>query len=125
MDGDGSDIGMIIDFGTDGEDGNSSTPSVRRIKKVTDFVSPLLQYASDRVKTLLGELKDAKKLSHLEADLKEGLKFFIRSTSRHVISTLKKDDTIKETTELGGSSLEVETWVSKCAYNECIAGAIS
>lgn len=125
MDGDGSDIGMIIDSRKDDGDGNSGTPSSRRIKMVTDFVSPLLQYASDRVKAILGELKDEKELSHFEADLKEGLKFFIRSVSRHIVSILKQDDIIKETTELGGPLLEVETWVTKCAYNEVIADTIS
>ena len=124
MDSDGADISMIIDSGRDDEVGNSGTPSARRLKKVTDFVYPFLQYASDRVKSLLSELKEDKKLLHYEADLKEGLKFFVRYVSYHVTSALKKDDTVKETTELGGPTLQVETWVAKCAFDDCIASAL-
>lgn len=125
MDSDGTDIGMIIDTGGDDEGGNSGTPSARRMKKVTEFVSPLLQYASERVHTLLKLLKEEKKLSHYEADLKEGLKILVRSIIAHLVTTLKDDDTVKATTELGGPSLEVETWVAKCAFDESMLAALS
>eukprot|EP00554_Chaetoceros_debilis_P007330 CAMPEP_0194076708 /NCGR_PEP_ID=MMETSP0149-20130528/3472_1 /TAXON_ID=122233 /ORGANISM="Chaetoceros debilis, Strain MM31A-1" /LENGTH=1301 /DNA_ID=CAMNT_0038757541 /DNA_START=123 /DNA_END=4025 /DNA_ORIENTATION=- len=118
---DGSDIGMIIDHGggDDNESGNNAgTPSARRMKKVTDLVSPLLQFVSARVHSTLVAAAAAgdtttttqKKLPHLIVDLREGLKYVIRSVSAHVVSTLKDDETVRATAELGGSSLEVENW---------------
>eukprot|EP01083_Nonionella_stella_P253597 872456_1 len=123
---DGSDIGMIIDHGggDDSESGNNAgTPSARRMKKVTDLVSPLLEFVSARVHSTLaaaaatttGDTTSTaqKKLPHLNVDLREGLKYVIRSVSAYVTSTLKDDETVRATAELGGSSLEVENWVAK------------
>lgn len=123
MESDGGDISMIIDTGGDGEGGNAGTPSARRIKKVTDFISPLLGFASDRVHALLRPSQDDKNLTHFEADLKEGLKFLIRSITSYTILTLTEDETVKKTAE--NPALEVETWVAKCSFDEKLLAALS
>ncbi len=124
---DGSEIGMIIDnVGDDDDDNNVGTPSARRMKKVTDFVSPLLLFASKRIHSAIINNGDSKRpLSHLEVDLREGLKYLVRSVSSHVASSLKNDDTVKATAELGGSSLEVEIWVAKCRFDESLLVSLS
>jgi hypothetical protein len=110
-------IGMIDDGGVD--EGGPNTPSLLRMKTLTDFVSPLLQYASDRIRSLLQDLKDDGKLSHYEADLKEGLKFFVRSVTVHAKRVLQNDETINgANNNVGGVSLNVEKWVAKCAFDD-------
>lgn len=116
----GSEIGMIIDNGGDEEGGDTGTPSVRRMKKVTDFLAPLVNFTQDHIRDITDEIESAREkktqLSHFEADLNEGKKYMIRSVTLHVTAALKQDETIKATAELGGSSLEVENWVSKCSF---------
>jgi len=121
-------IGMIIDSGGDGiGDANAGLPSARRMKVVTDYAGPLLNYASSRVnKILTNDDQDSnsgtaisskpkkKQMLPVEVDLVEGLKYLIRSTSSYIISALKSDLVVKATTEFGGAVIEVENWVAKC-----------
>ena len=90
---------------------------------MTDFISPLLGFASDRVHALLRPSQDDKNLTHFEADLKEGLKFLIRSITSYTILTLTEDETVKKTAE--NPALEVETWVAKCSFDEKLLAALS
>jgi MIF4G like. len=118
-------IGMTID-GRKDEEENHLTSSQMRMKTITDFVSPLLQFASDRIGFILHELKEDSKLSHYEADLKEGLKFFVRSVTIYVKKVLQNDEIIKGTnTDVGGVSLNVEAWVAKCAFDRNVGMVIS
>ena len=123
MESDGGDISMIIDTGVDDEGGNVGTPSARRMKKVIDFVSPLLEYASGRVHALCVHSKNPQKLSHHEVDLKEGLKYLFRSITSHTNSTLKEDDTVRATTD--SPQVEVETYMAKCAFDEKLLSGLS
>ena len=121
-DSDGGDISMIIDTVGDDEGGDVATPSARRIKKVMDFVSPLLGFASDSVSALLRELNDDKKLTHYEVDLKEGLKFLFRSITSHTISILAADELVKAAAE--NHIIEVEAGVAKCGFDEMLVSAL-
>jgi hypothetical protein len=116
--------GMIIDEFRDDEEGISNTPSFLRKRKITDFVTSLLQYASERIASLLQELRGDNKFSHYEADLKEGLKFLVQSTKTHVTMVLQKDDIVTSTNEMGGVSLDIETWVSQCAFDDVLSTII-
>lgn len=116
---DQQEISMIIDTGRDDEDGSGSTPDSRRIQKATDFVSPLIEYAGQRVSSLIQLHKGCDKfLTHIEADLKEGIKYFVRSVNSNVVKVLKNDFNVRETNELGGSELCVETSIAKLALQE-------
>lgn len=116
---DQQEISMIIDTGRDDEDGSGSTPDSRRIQKATDFVSPLIEYAGQRVSALIQLHKGCDKfLTHIEADLKEGIKYFVRSVNSNVVKVLKNDFNVRETNELGGSELCVETSIAKLALQE-------
>jgi hypothetical protein len=112
------DIGMIIDRGEVGDTTDTKTPSIRRMKKVTDFVTSLLNHASTLVDQLLNEIKsaDSKAFTHAEADLQEGLKYLSRSTKLHIATVLKKDSIVAGTNELGGAEVEVENWLAKCDF---------
>ena len=90
-------IGMVIDTvgAIDDNDNDGSkilsmdedlTPSFQRLKKIVSYVSPLIQYASQRVCTMLvnsnntnGGKRNKKRQLPLEVDLVEGIKCFIRS----------------------------------------------
>ena len=110
------DIGMIIDTGGDEEDAKSATPSIRRMTKATEYMRPLIRFTTNRVSKFLEETYNdgntAGKETHASADLKEGLKHFTRSVSSHLRVTLKQDPIVQSTTELGGPSLEVETFLA-------------
>jgi len=109
-----ADVGMIIDTGGDDEDGAKAvTPSVQRMKQLTDYTQLLMRYASNRVQKILDDHNSpAGKMNHEAADLKEGLKYFNRSVFCHVKSTLLEDPIVRSTTELGGAALEIETFLA-------------
>ena len=112
------DIGMIIDRGEVDDTTDMRTPSIRRMKKVTDFVTSVLNHAFKLVDQLLKEIKseDNKSFTHAEADLQEGLKYLSRSTKLHIATVLKKDSIVAGTNELGGAEVEVENWLAKCDF---------
>ena len=106
-----SDVGMIIDTGGDGDDdAKAATPSIRRMNSAIDYIKPLLRFTSHRIQKYFESTDLAETMTHEKADLSEGLKFFSRSLASHVKATLKEDEIVKATTELGGSCLEVETF---------------
>eukprot|EP00560_Eucampia_antarctica_P008290 CAMPEP_0197824908 /NCGR_PEP_ID=MMETSP1437-20131217/2096_1 /TAXON_ID=49252 ORGANISM="Eucampia antarctica, Strain CCMP1452" /NCGR_SAMPLE_ID=MMETSP1437 /ASSEMBLY_ACC=CAM_ASM_001096 /LENGTH=503 /DNA_ID=CAMNT_0043424713 /DNA_START=31 /DNA_END=1542 /DNA_ORIENTATION=- len=94
------DIGMVIDTVGVKEDDDAKditmdedvSPSLDRMKKVIQYSTPLIQYAAQRVCTMLIELnhnfftikgknrKNKKQMLPLEVDLVEGFKHLIRST---------------------------------------------
>ena len=116
-----ADVGMIIDAGRDDEsDENTGTASARQIKKVNDFLVPLLQFAASQVNSELqanGTNGTKKTISHFEADMREGLKFLIRSTLNHAALSLKNDEVVKTNSDLGGATMEVNNWISKITLN--------
>jgi len=114
-------ISMAIDA-LENEGGNPSSPSVMRMKTLTDFVSPLLKFASDRIDLILNDLKDNTKLSHYEADLKEGLKFLVRCVTAHVKKVLENDEMIKGA---NGARGNVDSWVAKCAFDDYVRKIIN
>lgn len=124
LNGDAGSIDMVIDARGGDEDGNSDTDSELRMKQLTDFVVPLLRRASERISSLLQEMKDENTHSHYEADLKEGLKFYVRSATSYVTMALKNRDAVKSTTDLDLVSLHVERWVATCAFDDYVATAI-
>jgi len=116
------DLGMIIDTGGDYDEQNAQgTPLVRRMKKITDSVEPLLDYTVKRVTYLLENAprdSSSKKMTHFEVDLVEGTKYFLRVTSSFLKHSLKQDQIVKSTTEHGVSSAEVENWLCKCNFGK-------
>ena len=71
-----------------------------------DYIKPLLRFTSHRIQKYFESTDLAETMTHEKADLSEGLKFFSRSLASHVKATLKEDEIVKATTELGGSCLE-------------------
>jgi len=115
----GGDIGMIIDSGGDKINIESAeTSAVKKMKEVTDYAAPLMKYVISRVSKLLANLSDSgrKKMLPLEVDLEEGLKYFVRTASSHIVSALSNDPVVKTTADRG-SALKVENWISHCELN--------
>jgi hypothetical protein len=107
-----TDVGMIIDTGGDEDDAKAATPSIRRMKKVAEYIKPLMRFTSNCVRKVLETDDPSGKLSHEGADLKEGLKHFTRSLLSYAKVSLKQDSIVKATTELGGPALEVEIFLA-------------
>jgi hypothetical protein len=116
-----ADIGMIIDtVGDDESDENMGTASARQIKKVNDFLVPLLQFASSQVNSSnqSNSTVTQKSINHSEADMKEGLKFLLRSTLNHAALSLRNDEIVKTSADLGGSPQEVDNWIAKITASD-------
>lgn len=112
-----SDKKIILDTAVDnGKEVNTEKNAcLLRMRKVTDHIFPLMEYSCNRVRKLIETIctKERKDVIPLEVDLREGLKYFIKSTIHHVAYQLKNDDFIMKANVSGGVNAEVENWLNK------------
>ena len=134
-------IGMVIDtVGTILDDNNNDgskilsmdedlTPSFQKLKKLVSYACPLLQYASQRVCTMLvnlsntnGGKRNKKRQLPLEVDLVEGLKCLIRSVLFELNVAVTECPESTESTSNGSSDedkaymqqqISMTAWLSK------------
>jgi len=112
-----SDVKMILDTTVDDRKDViiKENACLLRMKKVTDHIFPLIEFSCNRIQKLIEThcTKEQKDLIPLEVDLREGLKYFIKSTIHHVAYQLKNDDIIMKASVYGCVNAEVENWLIK------------